>query len=344
MNSADLTRELQAARPVAGDALRERVRAIAATQPERRRSPFLRFSPRRLALVAVPAAAVVVAAVAGITSLTGTEESQRLADTPLAAESSTAAGDALAPSAKAGAAGTESFSKTVPAPTPDRAQRYSAQLTIAVKDNDALSEATQSALTTARRLGGHVLNVQYATAESGSATMTLRVPTEGVKEAIVRLSGLGTIVAQQIQIDDLQEQVDTLARQKAALLERIARLSARIAAPGIDAETKATLVARRDAARTELAQLRAQSTRLSNEASLATVQLTLQTEQGSAVPAPPSGFDRALDEAARILAWEATAVLYALVIAGPVLLLALAAWLARRLVRRHGDERLLGAS
>jgi len=342
MNSADLTRELQTTRPVAGDALRERVRAIAATQPERRRSPFARFSPRRLVLVAVPAAAVVVAAVAGITSLTGSEQPQRLADAPLTA-ASTAAGDALAPSAKADAAGTESFSTTVPAPTVDRAQRYSAQLTIAVKDNDALSKATQSALTTTRQLGGHVVNVQYATAESGSASMTLRVPTEGVQEAIVRLSGLGTIVAQQIQIDDLQEQVDVLDKREAALRERIAQLSARIAAPGIDAETKATLTARRDAARSELGQLRAQSARLSNEASLATVQLTLQTEQGSAAPVPPSGFDRALDEAGRILAWEAAAVLYALVIAGPVLLVVLAAWLARRLVRRHADERLLNA-
>ncbi|MGZ8687200.1 MAG: DUF4349 domain-containing protein [Gaiellaceae bacterium] len=340
MNSADLTRELQATRPVAGDALRERVRAIAATEPERRRSPFARFSPRRLVLVAVPAAAVIVAAVAGITSVTGSEQPQRLADTPLTA-TSTAAGDALAPSAKAGAAGTESFSTTVPAPTPDRAQRYSAQLTIAVKDNDALSKATQSALTTTRQLGGHVVNVQYATAESGSASMTLRVPTEGVQEALVRLSGLGTIVAQQILIDDLQEQVDVLDKREAALRERIAQLSARIAAPGIDAETKATLVARRDAARSELAQVRAQSTQVTGEARFATVQLQLQTERGSAVPPAPSRFDRALDRAIEILALEAIVVLYALVIVGPLALLAVLAWLGRRGLRQRQDDRLL---
>ncbi len=342
MNSADLARELRAARPVAGDVLRERVRAIAATQPKRRSSPLSRFSPRRLALFAVPAAAVIVVAVAGVAGLVGSDQPRRLADTPLATESGTvpkdAAGSALAPSAKAGAATTE----TAPAPTQDRAQRYSAQLTISVKDNDALSESTQSALTTARRLGGYVVSVQYATSETGVASMTLRVPTARVQDALVSLSGLGTILAQQVQIDDLQAQLDDLTKRETALRERIAGLSARIAAPGLDAETKATLVARRDAARRELAQVRGQSTQVTSEAHFATIQLQLQTAQGAAVPPVPSRFDRALDEAVRILAWETTAVLYALVVLGPLALVALAVWLARRLVRRRVDERLLG--
>jgi DNA uptake protein ComE-like DNA-binding protein len=343
MNSADLTTELRAARPVAGDALRERVRAIAATQPNRRPSPFARFSPRRLVLVAVPAVAVIVAAVAGVTALVDSEPGHRLADTPLASESATVAQDsALAPVEKA-AAGGAAGTTTAPAPTQDRAQRYSAQLTIAVKDNDALSTATQSALTTARRLGGYVVSVQYATAETGAASMTLRVPTAHVQDALVSLSGLGTIEAQQVQIDDLQGQVDELGKREAALRERIARLSARIAAPGIDAETKATLVARRDAARSELAQVRAQSTQVTGEARFATIQLQLQTEQGSAVPPVPSRFDGALDQAVHVLEWEGVAVLYALVVAGPVALVALLAWLAHRLVRRRENERLLRA-
>lgn len=337
MNSADLTRELQAARPVAGDALRERVRAIAAAQPERRRSLFPRVSPRRLVLVAVPAAAVLVAVAAGVTSLVDSGPT-RVADGTPTTESATAgdtARGALAPSAKAGTATpAESFATTAPVPAGDRAQRYSAQLTIAVKDNDALSEATQSALTTVRRLGGHVVTVQYATTETGLATMTLRVPAAKVQDALTALTSLGSIVAQNVQIDDLQGQLDELTTRERALRERVARLSARIAAPGTDAATKATLVARRDAARSDLARLRSQSAALETEASLATIDLRLQTEQGSAVPAPPSGFDRALGEAGRILAWEAAAVLFALVLAGPVVLVALAVWLARRLVSR----------
>ena len=59
-----------------------------------------------------------------------------------------------------------------------------------------------------------------------------------MQDAIVRLSGLGTIVAQQVQIDDLQGQVDELTKQETVLLERIARLSARLAAPALDAERR----------------------------------------------------------------------------------------------------------
>ena len=61
--------------------------------------------------------------------------------------------------------------------------------------------------------------------------MTLKVPTANVQEAVVRLTGLGKIVSQQVQIDDLQGQVDELTKQETLLLERIARLSARIADP-----------------------------------------------------------------------------------------------------------------
>ena len=343
MTSADLTRELRAARPVAGDALRECVRATAATEPPRRPSPFARFSPRRLALVVLPATAVVAVAVAGVAGLMSSGTTERLAEPspPSAIESVTAdAARTLTPVPKA-AGSPMAPPSGAPAPTPGRAQRYSAQLTIAVEDNDALSEATQSALATARRLGGYVVSVQYATAETGAASMTLRVPTANVQDAIVGLSGLGRIVAQQVQIDDLQGQVDELTKRENALRERIAGLSARIAAPGLDAEIRATLAARRDAARSELGLVRTQRTQVADEARYATIQLALQTEQNAAVPPVPSRFDRSVDEAVRILAWEATAVLYLLVVVGPLALLTLAAWVTQRTLRRRRDERLL---
>ena len=72
MTSAELITELQATRPAADGALRERVRAIAAAEPVRRSSPFARlsrYSPRRFAMVAVPAMAVALLAVAGVAGL-----------------------------------------------------------------------------------------------------------------------------------------------------------------------------------------------------------------------------------------------------------------------------------
>ena len=156
-------------------------------------------------------------------------------------------------------------------------QRYSAQLTLAVKDVDGLSDATQKALQITRDLGGYVVSVSYATSDTGVSSLTLKVPTANVQDALVRLTGLGKIVSQQVQIDDLQGQVDELTKRETALRGQIARLSARLADPDLDAETRATLEARRDAARAELARVRTTRAQVNAEARYATIQLTLQT-------------------------------------------------------------------
>ena len=277
MTSAELITELQAARPAADGALRDRVRAIAAAEPVRRSSPFARlsrYSPRRFALVAVPATAVVLFAVAGVAGLLdsgsrpGGVEAIR---NDLSSQSATVPGTTttptseLAPELKAGATATDA---ATPAPTTGRAQRYSAQLTLSVKNIDALSDATQQALRITRDLGGYLVTASYATTDSGTSSLTLKVPTANVQQAIVRLSDLGKIVGQQIQIDDLQGQVDELTKRETALRVQIARLSARLAATDISAETRATLEARRDAARSALAQVRVASAQVERRGAL----------------------------------------------------------------------------
>jgi hypothetical protein len=351
MTSAELITTLQATRPVADDVLRDRVRAIAAAEPVQRPSPFARLSRislRRFALVAVPATAVVLLGTAGIVGLLDS-------GSPPQVESSAArelGARAQAPAQNGGVATTPLFKATAPpaaadaatpAPTTGRAQRYSAQLTLAVKDVDGLSDATQKALQITRDLGGYVVSVSYATSDTGVSSVTLKVPTANVQDALVRLTGLGKIVSQQVQIDDLQGQVDELTARETALRGQIARLSARLAVPSLDAETRATLEARRDAARAELARVRTTRAQVNSEARYATIQLTLQTSQSAIVPATPSRWDDAVDRGVGILVVEAMVVLYALVIVGPLALLGLLAWLARRGLRRRQNEQLLSA-
>jgi hypothetical protein len=350
MTSAELITELQAARPTADGALRERVRAIAAAEPVRRSSPFARlsrYSPRRFALVAVPAMAAVLLAVAGVAGLLDSGSQPGGAEAirnDLTSQSPTTQGATptreIAPQLKAG---TSSAGAATLGPTTGRAQRYSAQLTLSVKDIDALSDATQQALRITRDLGGYLVTASYATTDSGTSSLTLKVPTANVQQAIVRLSDLGKIVGQQVQIDDLQGQVDELTKRENALRLQIARLSARLAATDISAETRATLEARRDAARSELAKVRQANAQVAAEARFATIQLTLQTSESSAVVPVPSRIDNAVDRAVDILAIEAMVVLYALVIVGPLALLALLVWLTQRGLRRREDERLLSS-
>ncbi len=343
MTSAELIAELQAARPAADGTLRDRVRTIAVAEPARRLFRFPRFSPGRFALVVVPAAAVVLLGLAGVAGLLNSDSPQTIAAGSQAERQLKQAAGSVplpAPQLQAGAAASDA---ATPAPTTGRAQRYSAQLTLSVKDVDALSTATQQALRITRDLGGFLVTASYATSDTGISTLTLKVPTANVQDAIVRLSGLGKIVSQQVQIDDLQGQIDDLTKRETALRERIARLSARLAGPGLDAETRATLEARRDAARSELAQARIVRAQVNAEARYATVQLSLQTSQSSAVPAVATRWERGLDRAGEILLLEAMIVLYTLVVVGPLALLAVFAWFGRRGLRRRQDEQLLSS-
>ena len=352
MTSAELITELQGARPAADGALRDRVRAIATAEPTQPTSPFARlarYSPRRFVLVAVPAMAVVLLAVAGVAGLLdsgsrpGSIEAIR---NDLSSQSTTVPGATTSPAYEAAPAlkaGAGAADAVTPAPATGRAQRFSAQLTLSVKNIDALSDATQQALRITRDLGGYLITASYATTDSGFSSLTLKVPTANVQQAIVRLSDLGKIVGQQVQIDDLQGQVDELAKRETALRVQIAGLSERLAATDISAATRAALEARRDAARSELAKVRVASAQVDAEARFATIQLTMQTPQSSTVVPLPSRFDNVVDRAVEILAVEAMVVLYALVIVGPLALLVLLAWLARRGVRKHEEKHLLSA-
>ena len=78
----------------------------------------------------------------------------------------------------------EQKQKAAPVPVTGRAQRYVANLTLSVEDTDALSEATQRALSIARDLGGYVVSVQYATGTEGASSLTLRVPSARAGDAV----------------------------------------------------------------------------------------------------------------------------------------------------------------
>jgi hypothetical protein len=350
MTSAELITALQAARPAAPDTLRERVRAIAAAEPAPRSSPFARLpriSLRRFALVAVPATAVVLLGTAGVVGLVDSGpqaqvESSAARDAFAKKAQAPSTGAATAPQLKVGAPPVAADA-AAPTPTTGRATRYSAQLTLQVKDVDGLSDATQQALQITRDLGGYVVSVSYATSDTGVSALTLKVPTAKVQDALVRLTGLGKIVSQQVQIDDLQGQVDELTKRETVLRGQIARLSARLTDPDLDAQTRATLEGRRDAARNELAQVRTTRAEVNSEANYATIQLTLQTPQSASVVPVPSRWDDALGRAGEILVAEATIVLYALVIVGPFALVALLVWLGRRGLRKRQDAQILSA-
>lgn len=340
MNVTEIVDELRATRPRAGDALRLQVLTLAASPPTRPPTLFERLRNRRLVLL-VPAAAGLAVAAAVAIGVTRPQPVREAATAPSTAERSAAeSGSAfVGPPA---AADSTTAQKAAPGPLTGRAQRYVANLTLAVDDTDALSEATQRSLAIARDLGGYVVAVQYATGDDGAASVTLRVPSARAGDAVTRLSALGTIVAQNVQIQDLQESLDGLDREIERLRGRIAALTVQLAREPGPVE-RARLLEERARAQAQLRELRASRTGTAAEARNATIQLELRTEDGAAA-APGSRIDRALDRALEVLAWEAVVALALAVAAAPLVLVGAAVWATRRTRRRREDERLLAAS
>jgi Domain of unknown function (DUF4349) len=343
MTVSEIVDELRATRPRAGEPLRLQVltlasRPVPAESPTRER---LRRH-RRLTLL-VPVAAGLAVATAVAIGITRPDPVAREATPPSAAQRATDQKGAEATFAGPPAdASVSTEPRTAPGPVTGRAQRYTANLTLAVEDTDALSQATQRALTIARDLGGYVVSVQYATADDGTASVTLRVPSARAGDAVTRLSELGTILAQDVQIQDLQESLDTFDRELARLQARIAALSAALDRAESAAE-RARLLEQRAQAQAELRELRSSRSVTAAEARNATIQLELRTEE-TGVAAPGSRLDRALDNALAVLAWEAVVVLAIGVALAPLALLLAAVWATRRVRRHREDERLLAAS
>ena len=208
-------------------------------------------------------------------------------------------------------------------------------------DSDAVSRAAQDALDLTRSLGGFVVSSSVATGEEGSATITVRVPVAKVQDAITGLSDLGRIVSQQVTIDDLQGTLDELEKREATVRSEIARIRARLRTETLDAQTEAVLRAKLQTLRAELTELRSGISSTEAEARMSTIQLTVVTPGAFGAVAPPSRIDRAVDEALNVLAWEGVIALGMLIVLAPFALVAFAAWLGRRLYRRHEEERLL---
>jgi Domain of unknown function (DUF4349) len=351
--SETLLNEIRAARPEAPSALRERVRALSVREPVR--EPWLgriRFTlltqnlgRRRLVLVA-PAAIAVALVAGGVIGLTrgdvgSRDQSAATADTfqteaatPQSSAAAPPATRALLPSAKdAGSAG-----GTV-APVPGQLQRFEAELSLRVDDVDELSDATKRAQQIARDHGGTVASLQYDAPSQGvgTAQITLRIPTAKVQGALAELSQLGTILGQRYGIDDLQQQADSLQTQIEQTQRRIAQLLTQLENPNLSDADRVVLQSRLTSNRQKLTGLRETLRSTRAEAATSTVYLTLTTEE---IQAAAVGSGR-LEGVKDVLAWEAIALLYAVVIVGPFVILGVLVWLLIKLLRRRETARLL---
>lgn len=195
MSQRDVLAELRIAHVEAPPALRARVRLTAAQAPTPRRPR------RRFAFVLVPVVAAAVAA--------GVFFSTRPSHQPQVVHGGAVFRPELHAARSAG----------VPAPSPKRLQRYGASLDLRVKD---VPGTVARALRVATSLGGYPASVHVSTTKThGSANVLLRVPRSHVQAAVARLSKLGTVLGEQVDIQDLQTGVNTTDRTIARLQRQL---------------------------------------------------------------------------------------------------------------------------
>jgi hypothetical protein len=210
------------------------------------------------------------------------------------------------------------------APTAGRLQQYDAFMRVRVDSQHELSRTTQDALRYTRHLGGYVVWARYgAPGKRGDSELALRVPIAKVQTAIAHFAGYGTLTGQRIVLKDLQNKADSLALRIQAVKAALAKAQGQQA----------------DRLRARLAALRAERANTLRRGHFARIALTMVAQPK---PAAASGrFDRTMDEAGSVLAREGEILLYALIVAGPLLLLGGLAILGARAQRRRSDQRLL---
>ena len=320
MSQPDLARVLRDARPVAPPELRERVRLVAAkaTPPRRRLVTW-----RRAVLVAVP---VAIAVVAGVLA---TRPSHHGPGGPLATEPLQ-----VQRSASVGAAAHSKDRALAPVAVPSsakRIQRYSASLELRLRDAAAVSDASKRAIAIAHQLGGYEQRVNVDAARTtGYANIVLRIPKSHVQEAVRRLTALGTIVSENVQVQDLQSQVNATDRLIARLQQRLAELRA---LPQ-DTQTAQRLAA----LRTRIERLQRARAATVRSARYATVDLRLTTRTP---PAPVKHGHGPLHGLGVAFRWIGIGAVYALAIGGTFAVVAFLVWLAARSVRRRREDALL---
>jgi len=361
-----LVSELRANPPVAPDRLRQRVLELAPASRRRAALPRSRRG-RALAVVLVAVAIAVGAAlVHGFVSSGGSHHGAAAEKsfgtrhalsgangttlTPTVPSSDNSALQAAAPAKPKAVYGTQVLAPHEAVVIPkNRLVHADASLQVHVGSHSALTKATNDATQIVSSLGGYAQSVQYQSERNGggSSFLALRVPVRKAQTAIGRLAQLGTLVAQQVSTQDLQQQLTRQTNGIGTLRRTIAVYEQALKSGTLSPAQRIEIQIKLANAQHGLKLLRKARSGTVASGATADISLTLTTSKSSIVGGGnhSSGrFDRLLDGAAGFLALEGIIVLYALVVLSPLLVLGGLAWAFLRERRRRDERRLLASA
>jgi Domain of unknown function (DUF4349) len=346
---AELVAQLRDVPATAPDSLRARVRALG--EPEAPPTLWDRLATvrwRRSVLVAAPACVALllsVAVVRGVLS-SGSPHRQALTAAVTTAKESPSVPEPGRRTALPvyGSAHTDTLG-ALGAGAGGRPVDFDASLRVRVPDLDALSDRTTEAMQITRSLGGYVASVQQTTTvgQPGEADLLLRVPVAKVDTALMRLSGLGTVLDQHLSIIDLQQTLAQQRRQIRSLRLQIARLQQALRNQSLPVDVRLRLQFQLESAQEKLSSLRGANRTTLREAALSDLSLALTTPRSAgATTKPDEGrFGRAAHEAGSFLLSAGAVALFVLIAVSPLILLAGVWFYGSRAYRRREERRLL---
>src|SRR6266540_461731 len=344
----ELVRRLRALPTAAPDIVRERVRALDEPAQQPQLWDRLRAVPwRRSLLILAPVCVLGLVTAAVVHGVLNSGSNRR---TEVAAGRSGQQGQALRDKSNRralpyGVATTPTL--PTPAPNPNRYQDYEAWMRVRVKDLDSLTERTNEAMQVVRSYGGYVASVEQSTSagQPGQADLVLRVPVAHVEDALMRLSGLGTVVERHLSIRDL-EQVVQQQRQRILQLKIFIARATEALKGSLPADVRLRLQLQLEEARRNLSRTTNANKATLREASMSRISLTFTTQK--AVGATKTGgtgrVERAARDAASFLAAAGAVLLFLLIVLSPLIVLAIAGFFGTRAYRRREERRLLASA
>ena len=326
-----LVRELRTASVGAPSSLRERVGKLEA--PKR----SARLSRRSLSVVLVGAALAAGASLGARAYFSGS--GQHVVHGEAVRMHSAAQPQPDFEPARDSAGGSEVSSL---APLIGRAQNIDMWVDLRVKDADAVSSASQDAVQITRELGGVVTSSTVDTrGTQGRAQLTLRIPVGRVQDAVFRLTQLGTVTAQKVNTEDLQSPLDILGHRIERLRSGIRIELARIASGTLDPVEELQARVHLENLRRNLGEAKQHREAILHQTTMADLTLRLATPAPGAVEKNESGITGAAHKAADFLRGAGSVAVFLALVASPLILLVVLAWLVLRLRNRRIETRLL---
>lgn len=171
----------------------------------------------------------------------------------------------------------------------DREQIVTGYLTVTVdQPSDAATEAIRIVEGANGRIDGRQ---EYAPAngDKGSSTLTLRIPADSLDATIEKLGALGTVIEISTTADDVTSQVKDVDARVKSLQASVDRLTT-LLATATDVDSLVAIESELTTRQGDLESLLAQQRSLGDQVSLATITLSLISEEDAPPPPAPATF------------------------------------------------------